>query len=209
MVAGPRSKPAVSPDHHDHIVVLDGATWADYQRALEIRGERSGPRIAYLEGCLQFMNPSRQHETIASVIGRLVEAWCMDRGIDLTPVGSWTLQNREAERGLEPDECYVFGDRDDIEEWVRPDLAIEVVWTSGGLSKLEIYRTLEVPEVWTWKKGKIHVHRLRGVQYVEVDASEALPEIDLSRLAELALVRPMTKAVRLLRARPKRDASPE
>ncbi len=28
----------------DHIVVLRGAGWADYQRLLEVRGERSAPR---------------------------------------------------------------------------------------------------------------------------------------------------------------------
>jgi hypothetical protein len=28
-----------------------------------------------------------------------------------------------------------------------PDIAIEVVWTSGGIDKLEVYRGLDVPEV--------------------------------------------------------------
>jgi Uma2 family endonuclease len=203
MVTAPR-EPASSPSEAsrlpDHIVVLDGATWADYQRALEMRGERRSPRIAYLEGRLELMSSSRMHETTASVLGCLVEAWCMDRGLDLTPVGSWTLEKKAAERGLEPDECYVFGDRDDIDEWERPDLAIEVVWTSGGLSKLEIYRKLGVPEVWTWRKARILAHRLEGGRYVEIDQSDALPEIDLSLLARLAEVRPMTRAVRELRA---------
>ena len=184
---------------HDHVVVLRGATWADYKRALEIRGENSVPRIAYLEGSLQFMTPSRYHETIAAVLGGLVEAWCLDRGVDFTPVGSWTLENERAERGAEPDECYVFGDRD-IDEWDRPDLAIEVVWTSGGLSKLDIYRQLHVPEVWTWKRGQIYVHCLEGEQYVQRTASDALPEIDLSLVARLAEVRPMSHAIRQLRA---------
>ena len=158
------------------------------------------PRIAYLEGRLEFMSPSRQHETIKSVLGGLVEAWCVDRHIDLTPVGSWTLERKEADRGLEPDECYVFGDRDDIWDWERPDLAIDVVWTSGGLSELEIYRAMQVPEVWTWKAGHIHVHRFDAGQSIEVKVSQALPGIDLELLARLAEVRPMTKAVRELRA---------
>lgn len=202
MVAAGKSTPSSERPaaEYDHIVVLRGASWADFQRALEIRGERSVPRIAYLEGCLQFMSPSRYHETIASVLGRLVEAWCIDRGIDLTPVGSWTLENKDAERGAEPDECYVFGDRADIDAWHRPDLAIEVVWTSGGLSKLDIYRRLGVPEVWTWKKGPISVHCLDGEQYVEKAASAVLPDIDLSVIARLAEVRPMSRAVREFRS---------
>lgn len=199
VTAAPRPAPAQrDASDHDNIVVIEGATWSDYQRLLELRGESSVPRLAYLAGRLQIMSPSRYHETLASVLGCLVEQWCLDRGLDLTPVGSWTLENKDAERGLEPDECYVFGDRP-IDEWEVPDLAIEVVWTSGGLSKLEIYRELGVPEVWTWKRQKLHVHVLREGQYVEVTASEALPEIDLARVAELAEVRPMSKAVRMLR----------
>lgn len=43
----------------DKIIILRGATWADYQRLLEMRGDRSAPRIAYLEGELEIMSPSR------------------------------------------------------------------------------------------------------------------------------------------------------
>lgn len=107
-----------------------------------------------------------------------------------------TLEKKEAERGLEPDACSVFGDAP-IEEWTRPDLAIEVVWISGGLSKLEIYRRLDVPEVWTWSRGRIHVHVLEGEAYVEVERSRAIPDIEVGRLAELATVRPMTQGSRM------------
>ena len=34
----------------DHIIVLHDLTWEDYERPLEIRGDRSVPRISYLEG---------------------------------------------------------------------------------------------------------------------------------------------------------------
>lgn len=62
----------VSPDLDrrppaDDIVVLRGATWADHQRLLEIRGERSVPRLTYLEGVLEIMTPSRPHESITSI----------------------------------------------------------------------------------------------------------------------------------------------
>lgn len=41
------------------IVVLHGATWADYQRLLEVTAER----VAYLEGALEIMSPSRSRES--------------------------------------------------------------------------------------------------------------------------------------------------
>jgi Uma2 family endonuclease len=182
----------------DKIVHLHGATWADYQRLLELRGDHSAPRISYLEGELEIMSPSRSHEAIKSLIGQLVEVWCLERGVEFNAYGSWTLEKKEEQRGAEPDECYVFGE---VSEPQRPDLAIEVVWTSGGLDKLEIYRKLAVREVWYWRRGRISVHLLRGGAYEEAPASEVLPGIDLVELASF-LDRPTaSRAIREYRQR--------
>jgi len=181
----------------DHIVVLRGATWADYQRLLEIRGDRSAPRITYLEGAIEIMSPSRSHESVKSRIGCLVEAWCLEKGIDFDTYGSWTLEDKREDRGAEPDECYVFGVVDEPE---RPHLAIEVIWTSGGLDKLEVYRKLGVQEVWFWRRGEILPHVLRGTRYLAAEESEVLPGIDLAQLASF-LDRPSTsQAIRGYRA---------
>src|SRR3954463_13567219 len=88
----------------DKIVVLRGLRWSDYQRMLEVRGDAAVPRLAYLDGDLEIMTPSRPHESIKSRIGRLVEVWCSEKGIEFSPYGSWTLEKKAAERGLEPDE---------------------------------------------------------------------------------------------------------
>lgn len=181
----------------DKIVVLRGMRWSDYQRMLEARGEASVPRLAYLEGGLEIMTPSRPHESLKSRIGRLVEVWCLEKGIEFSPYGSWTLEKKAAERGLEPDECYVFGSAAEPE---RPDLAIEVVWTAGGLSKLDIYASLAVPEVWFWRRGRISIHVLEGDTYVEAATSSVLPGIDLVQLASY-LDRPTaSEAIRAYRA---------
>jgi len=181
----------------DKIVVLRGLSWSDYQRMLEVRGEASVPRFAYLEGELEVMTPSRPHESIKSRIGRLVEVWCLERGLDFSPYGSWTLERKEKERGIEPDECYVFGE---VAEPERPDLAIEVVWTSGGVQKLDIYAKLGVKEVWFWRRGRITVHLLNGETYGEAAASHFLPGIDLVELVSY-LDRPTaSQAIREYRA---------
>lgn len=176
-----------SPDE-DHIVHLDG-TWEDYERLLAMRGERSAPRITYLEGVIEIMAPGRTHENIKSRIGRLVEVWCMHRGMHFTTLGSWTLKNRPEERGAEPDECYVFGE--DVDEEQYPDLAIEVVWTSGRIDKLEVYRKLRVREVWYWRNGVLQPYALRGDRYRAIEESEVLPGIDLAQLVSF-LDRPTT-----------------
>jgi hypothetical protein len=48
----------------DHIVRLAGVSWEDYERLLATRGDHSAPRIAYLEGEVDIMSPSRTHEGI-------------------------------------------------------------------------------------------------------------------------------------------------
>jgi len=186
------------PPSDDQRVVLVGATWADYQRLLAIREESAVPRLTYLEGRLEIMTPSRFHEIDKSMIGCLVEAFCTERGIEITPYGSWTLENKEVERGVEPDECYVLGDDDDP---AIPHLAIEVIRTSGGISKLEVYRKLGVCEVWLWKKKRFELFALRGDAYESIGKSELLPDLDLAVLVEFLSLRPMTAAVRAYRRR--------
>lgn len=188
---------------HDDIVILRGASWADFQRVLEIRGDRPVPRLAYLEGVLELMTPSRSHEVRKSMIGRLVEAWCLERGVDITPYGSWLLESKASDRGVEPDECYVVGD---VPEPERPDLAIEVIWTSGGIGKLDIYRKLAVREVWIHEHEQLQLYALRDDRYEAILESAVLPGIDLEELVRFVGVQPMTRAVREYREAPRRRA---
>jgi len=181
----------------DRIVLLHDAAWSDYQRMLELRGERAVPRLSYSEGVLELMTPSREHEGLKSVIGRLVEVWCLHRGIEFRAFGSWTLEKKEANRGLEPDECYVFGDAADPQ---RPDLAIEVIWTSGRLDKREIYRALGVREVWFWRRGRLTAYALRADGYEEIQGSEVLAGIDLAELATFLDRDTASRAIREYRA---------
>jgi Uma2 family endonuclease len=181
----------------DHIVLFRQAEWSDYKRLSELRGERPVPRLAFSKGVLELMSPSREHEALKSLIGRLVEVWCVERGIEFNIYGSWTLESKDAERAVEPDECYVFGGERDPE---RPDLAIEVIWTSGGLDKRDIYRALGIRELWFWRKGRLTAHALRGDKYEEIAGSEVLPDIDLAELTTF-LDRPtMSQAMREYRA---------
>ncbi len=180
----------------DQFVHLRGVSWEDYERLLEMRGDHSAPRISFLEGTVEIMTPSRDHEGVKSWIGCLVEVYCLEIGVEFRTYGSWTIKERREERGVEPDECYVFG----TDPADRPHLAIEVIWTSGGMNKLEIYRRLGVREVWIWRRGHIQVHALRSDQYEALPASEVLPGIDLDELASY-LDRPTTsQAMRDYRA---------
>jgi Uma2 family endonuclease len=178
---------------HDHIVCLRDVEWADYERLLAIRGDHSVPRYAYLEGVLEIMSPSRSHESLKSLIGCLVEVWCLEQGIEFSTLGSWTLKEEAVRRGVEPDECYVFGDAAEV---TAPHLAIEVVWTSGGINKLRAYEKLGVAELWFWIRGRLQVYRLRGETYVAVEQSEELPGIDLRLLESFLEIPTTSRAIR-------------
>ena len=172
------------------------ATWTDYEALDAIRGEHARPRITYLDGAVELMSPSNDHEEIKSKIGRLVDAFCLARRIIIQPFGSWTLKSETSEVAAEPDECYVFGGS----RKALPDLAIEVVWTSGGLDKLEVYRRLGVGEVWFWKSDRLTVHVLGANGYERRDRSSCLPDIDLELLVSLLDLSTLNEAVDRMQA---------
>lgn len=171
--------------------------WSAYEAQLALRGEAPVPRLTYLDGALELMSPSRDHERLKSYLGCLIEAYALERGIDLSPYGSWTLRDASKAGGLEPDECYILGADQRAE---RPDLAIEVFWTRGGLDKLAVYARLGVPEVWIWRDEKLRIHVLRGSAYAEVEHSEQLPGIDLEQLLSFVDLPTAMQAVRAYRA---------
>ncbi len=63
---------------------------------------------------------------------------------------------------------------------------IEVIVTSVGVDKLEVYRRLGVAEVWFFQDHAFAVYDLRGAAYVQVAASELLPDLDLDMLTDYA-----------------------
>lgn len=180
----------------DQRILLYQMTWEGYEAILELRGDRSAPRMAYIDGVIEIMSPSYDHDRIKSYIGRLVEAYVMARGDDIIPIGSWTL--KEAPKaGVDPDECYIFG----AAPKGRPDLVIEVVWTSGGIDKLEIYRELGIAEAWFWIRGAIQVFVLVDGVYERRERSAALPGLDLAMVCELFEQPSLTQAIRELHRR--------
>jgi Uma2 family endonuclease len=180
----------------DQRVFLRGVDWSQYEAILAMRGESAAVRVSYLEGVLELMSPSEEHERLKKMLARLVEAYAEELGLDLEGIGSWTLKRREHERGAEPDECYSLGPVREV-----PDLAIEVIWTSGGLDKLEIYRRLGVREVWLWRRGEIEVFALHGDRYERASRSGLLPQLDLMLVRSLLDAPSQSAAVRELRAR--------
>jgi Uma2 family endonuclease len=189
------------PGTMDHFVYLH-VSWQEYEALLRMRGERSVPRITYLKGLVELMSPSRFHERDKKRLARLLEVWSEHVGVTLEGYGSWTLKDSQEERGAEADECYTIG-RTASSDDDRPDIAIEVIWTSGGINKLEVYRKLGVREVWFYKRGALQFFKLHAEngeeRYEEIPMSELLPRLPRDLFLACMGEPDQTSALRTLR----------
>ena len=120
----------------------------------------------------------------------MLEAYLEEKRIRFWGLGSTTLKNKDKQAGKEPDECYCIGTDKEI-----PDLAIEVVYTSGGVDTLEIYQRLRVEEVWIWQNNQLQVYCLNGDSYQQQSASKLLPDLDLALLAQHIVIKDPLDAI--------------
>jgi Uma2 family endonuclease len=179
----------------DQRVILGGIDWWQFEAFLAIRGDSPGVRVTYLEGQLEIMSPSQSHEMLAKLIARLLETYAVEKGFVFEGYKSMTMRSAPKLRGIEPGECYAVGAAKE-----SPDLAVEVIWTHGGLDKLDVYRGLGVKEVWIWKKEELKAYELRGDAYAEITGSVVIPGLSPSFIAGFLDCETQTEAVRKMLA---------
>ncbi len=151
---------------YDQTLIVAGATWADYEKFDSI--EYPGYRVSYFNGVITIVSPSLNHETIAEVINYLVVAYCRQYNLLYFPMRSTTLKNPPLV-GKEPDVSFAFGTKKSL-----PDLAIEVVYSSGGIADLEKYKYLGIKEIWIWQNEQIKFYKLVDYNYLEIQMSNCL-----------------------------------
>ncbi|WP_353259072.1 Uma2 family endonuclease [Prochlorothrix hollandica] len=161
-------------------IPLHNIPWDHYESLLTLVGNRPRLRLTYLAGTLEIMTISPEHEMLKTIIARLLYTYADARDIDLFSCGSATFKKAATDRGLEPDESFCIGQRKEF-----PDLAIEVVLTSGGIDKLAVYQGLGIPEVWFWQDNHFRLYCLdpTGTAYNAPSHSTLFPELDLNHLA--------------------------
>jgi Uma2 family endonuclease len=162
-------------------LLFEALTWREF-KAVEQLLDRPGYRLSFLDGVLEIRRmPGEPHEIVKKRISALVELYLLAAGFDFTPTGSMTLESEAGAVKREADESYKLAPNR-----VRPDQAIEVVFTSGGINKLEAYRRLKIPEVWFWDDGVLALYHLRetgdSLQYEKISSSEEVKGIDLDLL---------------------------
>ena len=170
--------------------ITSGVTWHAYDSLLLALGNSSSYRVSYLLETLEIMSPSRSHELDKKAIARLLEAYLEEKRIRFWGLGSTTLKNKDKQAGKEPDECYCIGTDKEI-----PDLAIEVVYTSGGVDTLKVYQRLGVGEVWIWQNRELKVYCLQGDNYQQQQQSKLLPDLDLTLFAQYIVIKDPLDAI--------------
>jgi Uma2 family endonuclease len=168
----------ISQDTDQQYTITD-VSWQSYEALLSDLGDDfPGLRVHYLEGTLEITMPGRKHEVIKENIARLLSAYFEETRTRFYGLGSTTFKREAKRRGAEPDTSFCVGTDKEF-----PDIAIEVVQTSGGINKLEVYRGLEVPEVWFWQNEQFVIYHLQDEAYQLRDRSQFLLDLDLTLLA--------------------------
>lgn len=193
-------------DHADDLeerYIRSGIDWQQYEALLVRLEDNFHYRVTYLDGILEIVSPSIRHENVKTNVGMLVERFFYSKRIRFVPMGSSTFKNRARKVGAEPDECYCIGSAKSV-----PDLAIEVVVTSGSITKLEVYRRLGVSEVWFWERYQFKLYHLRDNSqteqatvypdtygYEQIKSSELLPELNISLLEQCVSISDSIQAI--------------
>jgi Uma2 family endonuclease len=196
-------------------VVRLPATWQNYQKLCQQRGDRSIPRIKYRSGEVLLMSPMPKHGRDAHAIAHAITTLLdhTEREYDaFTPV---TMELPD-ESGIEPDYCFYIDHWQAVSgkeriDWATdppPDLVLEIDVTS--YSDVNDYLPYRVPEVWLFRKNQLLVYQLQGTEYLLRTQSRYFPDINLqdviARCLQVAYDRNTSAAIRDLKQRLEKGA---
>jgi Uma2 family endonuclease len=178
-----------------HRVLLYAVTWQEYNKLLEVAGERR-IRLTYDRGTLEIMTRSGPHEWWKERLNWFIRLIGIVLRLDVQPYGSVSQRREDLARGLEPDECFyigkparVRGPRNiDLTQDPAPDLAIEIDISRSSLDRMSIYAALGIPEVWRFDGELLRVYlRQPDGSYQESRVSRIFPLLPLPEFAQLLL----------------------
>jgi Uma2 family endonuclease len=187
------SWPDVADEPKEQRMLLHSISWKEY---VILRELLDGPslRMTYVQGALEIMSPSPEHELWKKNIARLVELFAHVKGIDLYGYGSTTFKKEAQQRGAEPDECYLVGKK--LHDF--PEIVLEVIHSSPLLNKLEVYAAMGVREVWVFKDGAFTLVAFdpETGAFRHAERSALVPSLDFAVVARYAVRTDTPQALR-------------
>jgi Uma2 family endonuclease len=166
-------------------VLLQDVSWQEFEVILEDLGEHRASRVAYDKGTLEIMTPLPEHETNKELVSDLVKALLEELDIEFCSLGSTTFQNKEMNKGIEPDNCFYIQNEAVVrgKNWLDltidppPDLALEIDITSR--THPTIYEALGVPELWRFENDTLQINVLKEGKYIKSEYSPKFPSLPL------------------------------
>ncbi|MEB3291524.1 MAG: Uma2 family endonuclease [Synechococcales bacterium] len=164
----------------DSLQIHPHRTWEQFKLLQKGLEHSAGIRLFFFQGTIEVLMPGSYHELFKKIIALLIETFLIDRQVEFLPTGSMDRES-EGMAAAQPDESYEIGDF---------KLVIEVIVSSGSISKLELYQTLNIDEVWFWKDGVLSLYHLNQGEYQRVDRSgiPALASLDIPVLTRCILL---------------------
>ena len=174
--------------------VFDGLSWEQYETLLDSLGEQR-LRHTFVEGSLEVVTPSYDHESSKTFVGDIVAVLCRVLGVPRAGAGSTAMKKEAWKRGLEPDECFYLGDKSvsamrskrefDADKDPPPDLVVEVDVTASSKHRIEMYRRMGVSEVWRCRNHNVtFLGLMKDGRYRQIKRSRHFPVLtseDLTR----------------------------
>lgn len=170
--------------------VMEEIRWETYVDLAEQR-RGSVPRMTYDNGVLELMNPRRQHENIGCLLGRILETYTEEKGIEIQSVASTTFKRKDLSKGFEADESYYIAHAElirpkeevDLAVDPPPDLVIDVEITRSAIEKLELFHAMGIPEVWRHDGESLFMYRRGESQYESINESAGAPGLTHSMIS--------------------------
>jgi Uma2 family endonuclease len=194
------TEPTASKIRETASILIDGASWADYEAMRRIIGDRH-IFVNYDQGMLEVLVPSYSHEDLKDCLRSMVDILGEEAGIPMQNGGSTTHRREDLEKGVEPDECYWLGAKAELMVGVReldlsidpaPSLVIEVNYTHSSVSRMAIYASLRVEEVWRYDNGLSFLSPGEDGTYEPVNPSRQLPLLSVEEaMRQLSAYRSM------------------
>ncbi|QDV39094.1 Uma2 family endonuclease [Tautonia plasticadhaerens] len=192
--------PEVRPPRRDgpgeRRILLTGIGPELYEAIAASRGDDPTPRLAWLDGDLELMSPSPEHDDLAELLSDLVKMVADALGLDCRPLRTTTWRRLGLGRSKEADACFFFTGpaatlgrgQLDLKALPPPDLAIEVEISPPEVDVEQLYAGLGVPELWRHDGERLRIlHLGPDGRYAAHDRSRHIPRLRVDdAMAQLA-----------------------
>ncbi len=170
-------------------VIFRDQTWEGYQRLLNLRQEKSIPKLSFNVNTqeIRLMSPLPSHGKRIDLLRNLVRILLEKKALDWECFDPITFKI-PLYAGVEPDTCFYISNRQailgknkiDLTVDPPPDLAIEVDFTS--ITDIGAYEIIKIPELWIYRQGVLNIYLLQENSYRESKTSYLFADIDVKTI---------------------------